>query len=96
MKSQFEILKDGILRRHKEYNINGPLGKLLAEFNNHYKDKLLSVASGTFDGIYSQRYCCKDKTRTKAKKTAAASKHLLSMTKRNHYKRQLHLETRCL
>ena len=68
VESQFGVLKDGILRRYKEYNINGLLEKLLVDFDNHYKDKLLSVASGTFDGVYSRRYRGKDRTGRGTKK----------------------------
>ena len=32
------------------------LDKLLKEFEDHFKLKLLSVADGTFDGIYSNRF----------------------------------------
>ena len=63
VEAQFGVLKDGILRRYKEYNVNGLLEKLLVDFDNHYKNKLLSVSSGSFDGIYSRRYRGKEKTK---------------------------------
>ena len=68
VEAQFGVLKDGILRRYKEYNINALLQKLLVDFNNHYKDKLLSVASGSFDGIYSRRYLGKKRGKKDNKK----------------------------
>ena len=54
--AQFRVIKDQILKRTKEVNINGLLGKLDGDFNNHYKNKLLDVATGKFDGCYSDRY----------------------------------------
>ena len=30
--------------------------KVIGEFENHYKRRLLSVADGIFDGVYSQRF----------------------------------------
>ena len=69
VEAQFNILKDGILKRCKEYNINGLLDKLLNEFNSLYQGKLLSLASGTFDGIYRRRCCGKDKHKTTEKET---------------------------
>ena len=54
--AQFCVIKDQILKRTKEVNINGLLGKLDGDFNNHYKNKSLDVAIGKFDGCYSDRY----------------------------------------
>ena len=31
-------------------------GKVISEFKDHYKCRLLSVADRTFDGVYSQRF----------------------------------------
>ena len=56
VESQFLVLKDEVLNRTKEVNINGLLGKLSNEFNDHYKLKLLNVASGKFDGCYANRF----------------------------------------
>jgi len=61
VEAQFLVLKDNILNRTKEVNINGLLEKLTKDFNNHYKLKLLSVANGRFDGIYSRRFMGKSK-----------------------------------
>ena len=52
--AQFLVLKDDILNRTKEFNINGLLDKLTKEFSDHYKVKILNVASGRFDGCYTR------------------------------------------
>ena len=49
-------MKDEILNRQKEVNVVGLLDKFTAEFGQHYHNKLLSVASGKYDGIYSRRF----------------------------------------
>ena len=49
-------LKDTILRRQRQYNINQLLDKLIIEFENHFKQRLLCAADGTFDGVFSARY----------------------------------------
>ena len=56
VESQSNVIKDGIIKRCKEYNINGLLEKLLCDFDQHFEEKLLSVASGSFDGVYSRRF----------------------------------------
>ena len=56
IEAQFLVLKDEVLSRTKEVNINGLLDKLTNEFADHYKVKLLNVASGKFDGTYSCRF----------------------------------------
>ena len=56
VESQFLVLKDDILNRTKEVNINGLIDKLLVDFMDHFKVKLLNVASGKFDGTYSPRF----------------------------------------
>ena len=63
VESQFNILKDVVLRRTKEFNIVGLIEKLLFEFDSHYQNKLISVANGSFDGIYSGRFSGKKKNR---------------------------------
>ena len=62
--SQFGIIKDGILNRTKQYNVNGRIEKLLEDFNHHYENKLLSVANGSFDGVYSKRFMGRGKSNT--------------------------------
>ena len=59
--SQFLVIKDEILKRQKEVNVVALVDKLTNEFDQHYKNKLLSVASGKFDGIYSERFKGKSK-----------------------------------
>ena len=61
---QFGIRKDGILNRTKQYNINGLIEKLLEDFNHHYENKSLSVANGSFDGVYSKRFMGRGKSNT--------------------------------
>ena len=56
VEAQFLVIKDTILQRNHQFNVNMLLDKLLKEFENHFKLKLLSVADGTFDGIYSNRF----------------------------------------
>ena len=54
--SQFLVLKDEMLNRQKEVNVVGLIDKFVDDFDMHYKNKLLSVASGKFEGNYSQRF----------------------------------------
>lgn len=54
--SQFLVIKDDVLNRQKEVNVVGLIDKLTKELDEHYQNKLLSVASGKFDGIYSRRF----------------------------------------
>ena len=48
------IIKDDILQ--EEVNIGSLLSKLTNELDMHYKNKLLSISSGKYDGIYSRRF----------------------------------------
>lgn len=45
---------------------------MINDFNDHYETKLLSVASGTFDGVYRRRFQAKDK-KGKDKKVKAGA-----------------------
>ena len=54
--SHFLVLKDEILNRQKEVNVVSLTEKFVNDFDMHYKNKLLSVASGKFEGNYSQRF----------------------------------------
>ena len=54
--AQFLVIKDSILRRQRQFNINMLLDKLMTDFEDHYKHRLLSIADNTFDGVYSQRF----------------------------------------
>ena len=44
------------MRRVKEYNIVGLIDKVTIDLGDHYKDKLLSLADGSLDGQYRQRF----------------------------------------
>ena len=59
--SQFMVIKDRILQRVKEYNAVSLFEKLTDDLNEHYMNKLLSVASGSFDNFSSTRYKGKTK-----------------------------------
>ena len=56
VESQFLVIKDKVLNRMKEVNINGLLTKLCMDLTNHYRTKLLRVAAGKFDGCYSDHF----------------------------------------
>lgn len=59
--AQFLVIKDKILQRVKEYNVVSLMEKLIVEFKDHYKDKLLSVASGSYDTYTARRFDGKSK-----------------------------------
>ena len=59
--AQFLVLKDVILQRTKEYNVVGLLDKLTINLEDHYKNKLLSIADGSFDGVCRHRFFEKGK-----------------------------------
>ena len=61
VESQFLVLRDVLLRRVKEYNVVGLFDKLTIDLENHYKEKLLSIADGSFDGNFRHRFLGKDK-----------------------------------
>ena len=42
----------------------GLMDKFTTEFDQHYRNKLLSVASGKYDGIYSRRFKGLEKKKT--------------------------------
>ena len=54
--AQFLVIKDEVLHRQKEVNVVGLVDKLTTSLEDHYKNKLLSVGSGKFDGVYSRRF----------------------------------------
>ena len=56
VESQFLVIKDEILNRVKEYNVVGLLDKPSIDLDYHYKTKMLSLADGSFDGIYRNRF----------------------------------------
>ena len=65
MESQFLVVKYIILKRTKEYVV-ALFMKLTMELENHYKEKLLSIADGSFDGHFRRRYMGKGKTNNDA------------------------------
>ena len=56
VEAQFLVIKDEILNRVREYNVLGLTDKLTTNLEAHYQAKLLSIAEGSFDGIYSGRF----------------------------------------
>ena len=54
VEAQFLVIKDSTLRRQRQFNVNMLLDELFSEFEEHFKIKLLSLADGTFDGVYSK------------------------------------------
>ena len=56
VESQFLVMKDEVLNRTKEININGLHEKIVTEFTGHFKVKLFNVSSGKFDGCYANRF----------------------------------------
>ena len=56
VESQFRVLKDEILHRVKGYNLNELLDTVTGPLDNHFQNKLLNVANGSFDGIFSLRF----------------------------------------
>ena len=77
-------MKDEILNRQKEVNVVGLLDKFTLEFDQHYRNKLLSVASGKYDGVYSRRFKGQGKTKADGvgfkKPTADEQKIVLETT----------------
>ena len=63
VESQFLVLKDIILKRTEEYNVVALLDRLLTDLDSHYKEKLLSIADGSFDGHFRRRFKGKGKTK---------------------------------
>ena len=55
VEAKFLVLKNNILNRTNEITSNGLFVRLTIQFDEHYKVKLLNVASGNFDGVYSSR-----------------------------------------
>ena len=56
VEAQFLVVKDTILKRQRQYIINQLLDAIMIEFENHFKQRLLTVANGTFDGVFSSRF----------------------------------------
>ena len=62
VKAQFLVIKDSILHHQRQFNVNMFLDKLFSEFEEHFKIKLLSLADGTFDRVYSKCFMRFSKT----------------------------------
>ena len=56
VEAQLLVIKDEILNRVKEYNFLGLVDKLTINLEEHYMTKLLSIADGSLDGVYSARF----------------------------------------
>ena len=56
VEAQFLVIKESLLKRQRQFNINMLFDNVISEFEDHYKRCLLSVADGTFDGVYSQGF----------------------------------------
>lgn len=56
VEAQFLVIKDTVLNRTKEINVNGVIDKLTSGLEDHYKTKLINVANGSFGGVYSRRF----------------------------------------
>ena len=54
--AQFMVIKNSLLKRQRQFNINMLFEKEMGEFEDHYKRCLLPVADGTFDRVYSQHF----------------------------------------
>ena len=64
--AQFLIIVDDVLNRQKEMNMVGLIDKLTKELDEHYQNKLLSVASRKYDGIYSRQFAGLSKKNTES------------------------------
>ena len=64
VEAQFLIIKDIILQRVREYSVVALFDKLVVDFNDYYKNKLLSIASSSFDGNYRNRFAGKSKEKS--------------------------------
>ena len=63
--AQCLVIEDKVLQRVKEYNVVSLMETLIIEFKNHYKDKLLNVASGSYDSYTACRFDGKSKKKGK-------------------------------
>ena len=54
--SQFRIIKEWIMQRVKEYNVNALFSKLTKDLEDHYINKLLSISSSTNDLFVSPKF----------------------------------------
>ena len=56
VESQFRVMKDEISGQVRSYNPVELIGLVTKELEDHYIDKLLSVANGSFDGDFGSRF----------------------------------------
>ena len=56
VESQFRVMKDEISDRVQSYNPVELIGLVTKELEDHYIGKLLSVANGSFDGVFGSRF----------------------------------------
>ena len=56
MEAQFRVIKDEIVNRVRCFNFIELIDKITEDLESHYKDKLLTVANGSFDRIFSEKY----------------------------------------
>ena len=56
VEAQFRVIKDEIVNRVRCFNFIELIDKITEDLESHYKDKLLTVANGSFDGIFSKKY----------------------------------------
>ena len=57
--SQFLVMKESLLQRVKEYNINALFQKLSVDLEEHYINNLHAISSGSNDIFCSHRYAGK-------------------------------------
>ena len=57
----FGLLNKKFSHRVRSYNVIELLEKLTIDLENHYRDKLLSVSNGSFDGIFDGKFIRKGK-----------------------------------
>ena len=56
VQARFLVMKDYLLKKQSQFNINKLFDKVTNKFEDHHKGCLLYVADGTFDRVYSQRF----------------------------------------
>jgi len=49
VEAQFLVIKDTVLNRTKEINVNGVIDKLTSGLEDHYETKLINVANSSDD-----------------------------------------------
>ena len=72
----FPVVKDFVSNQIKEYKITALLEKLTVDFEEHFKDKLLSADSGSFDTCYMKHFQSKSKSKEELECNVAQDKEL--------------------